>query len=416
MDKPILKVLLINDSWSDSEAICNLLSSAKTVDFSIKSIEGFEQGREWLDSFRCDIVLVDFGHQNGDVIDGIRQLCAAVPDIPIVVLSDLHNERLAIDTVRAGADDFLIKGELNSDFTERALRDAVKRKRACNKLAEKREALGHSDSKLKEQTRILESILHSITDGVVVADREGKFILFNPAAEKLMGLGAADIEPGNWSEHYSLCLSDGFTPFPPDKLPLVRAMRGETLVDEEVFVQRIEEVLSVNGSPLRDEDGALNGGVVVFRDITEKKLADREIHRLNAELEQRVIERTDELASTNAELEAFCYSVSHDLRRPLRHIDGFSLTLLEEYEDRLDPQGVEYLRKVRAGAQRMGELIDAMLQLSRTNRGEFQRQHFDLSLAARSIMSELHKKNLIARWNFALLMESWSKAIRFCYV
>ena len=101
-------------------------------------------------------------------------------------------------------------------------------------------------------------------------------------------------------------------------------------MDEEVIARHPDGkmiTLSVNGAPLTGPQGQINGGIVVFRDMTESKAADREIRRLNAELEKRVQERTHELATMNDELEAFCYSVSHDLRRPLRHLDGYSLTL-----------------------------------------------------------------------------------------
>ena len=95
----------------------------------------------------------------------------------------------------------------------------------------------------------------------------------------------------------------------------------------------------------------------------------------------------------NDELEAFCYSVSHDLRRPLRHIDGYSLTLLEEYRERLDVKGIEFLENVRAAAQQMGELIDALLQMSRTSRGQVRRKRINLSETAQHIADQLLRRN-----------------------
>jgi signal transduction histidine kinase len=109
----------------------------------------------------------------------------------------------------------------------------------------------------------------------------------------------------------------------------------------------------------------------------------------NTELEDRVAQRTRELAISNQELEAFSYSVSHDLRAPLRTIDGFSLALLEDFADKLNDEGRDYIARVRSGVQRMGTLIDALLQLSRVTRSELQTERVDLSSLATLVFNEL---------------------------
>ncbi|MEE9217093.1 MAG: ATP-binding protein, partial [Anaerolineales bacterium] len=127
------------------------------------------------------------------------------------------------------------------------------------------------------------------------------------------------------------------------------------------------------------------------QDISKRKQAEEELQRLNLELDKRVIERTTQLEAANEELEAFSYSVSHDLRAPLRAIDGFSQVLLEDYAEQVDDEGKNHLRRVRAGAQRMGTLIEDLLGLSQVARAEMRREKIDLSELAQDIVAELEK-------------------------
>jgi PAS domain S-box-containing protein len=141
---------------------------------------------------------------------------------------------------------------------------------------------------------------------------------------------------------------------------------------------------------LRREDGSLLAVLAFVTDITEHKAHEREMRRLTEQLEQRVIERTRALQTANRELEAFSYSVSHDLRTPLRAINGFSHALEEEYGHLLDENGMHYLARVRAGSERMAELIDHVLELSQLSRQEMHVAQTDLSAIAGEIAAELH--------------------------
>ncbi len=140
--------------------------------------------------------------------------------------------------------------------------------------------------------------------------------------------------------------------------------------------------------PLRDADGTVQRWIGTNTDISEKRDAEEEIHELNATLEQRVLDRTAQLEAANKELEAFSYSVSHDLRAPLRAVDGFSQAVVEDYAALLPAEGQRYLQTIREGAQRMGALIDDLLAFSRLGRAAVVRREIDVESQVREIFDE----------------------------
>ncbi len=249
------------------------------------------------------------------------------------------------------------------------------------------------DSSLRTNEARTRAILESALDSIITMDHQGKIVEFNPAAETMFGykrqqaigsqLADLIIPPSLRGKHRDGLvhyLATGEAKVLNKRLELTATRADGSEFPIEVAITRIPQ----------HEPPMFTGFI---RDITERKRAEGEIRKLNAELEQRVIERTAQLETANKELEAFSYSVSHDLRAPLRGLDGFSQALLEDYADKLDDAGKNLLQRVRAGTQRMGQLIDDLLNLSRVSRSALHREPIDLTGIASEIAGELRERD-----------------------
>jgi PAS domain S-box-containing protein len=270
--------------------------------------------------------------------------------------------------------------------------DISERKQTEERLATQAEELRHSRQALESQTFMLQSVLDSMAEGLVAADEQGKLILWNPAAEKLVGLGSTHLPPEEWSKYYGVYLPDKITPIPPGETPLERAMRGE-VINTEIFLRNSgldrEVWLEINSSPLRGKDGVPRGGVTAFRDITRRKADELEIRKLNEELEERIAKRTEQLEAANRELEAFSYSVSHDLRTPLRHISGFSRILVNEFGAEMAGEAREHLQRIEDAVRRMGLLVDALHRMAVLRRQSLRLHHSELNPIVSEVISVL---------------------------
>jgi PAS domain S-box-containing protein len=243
-----------------------------------------------------------------------------------------------------------------------------------------------AEAALLASEKQLRTILENMPVMLDAVDPEGNIIIWNQECERVTGYSSEEIigNPQAWE----MCYPD---PIYREEMMMKWVKVGHNYRNWEwdlVCKNGERKTISwSNISELFPVPGWSGWGIGI--DITERKQAELEVIQLNQNLEQRVKERTVELAAANKELEAFSYSVSHDLRAPLRGIDGFSKVLLERYNELFDDKGKHYLNRIRAGTQRMGELIEDMLMLSRVTRAEMKRSPVNLSAIAQEISQNL---------------------------
>jgi len=232
-------------------------------------------------------------------------------------------------------------------------------------LEAKQEKLKHSEQELRIQTKILRSILESMGDGVIVRDENGRLLFSNAAAEKLLGVGPAVGKPAERSERYELFKADQVTPYPPNEMPMARAMCGEAVDAEEVCVHdpngKEPTWLSATARPLRNENGALQGGVVVFHDVTNRRRAEEAILKAKEEAE-RATRFKDQFLST----------MSHELRTPLNAVLGFSDLLADERYGPLNERQQRYVQNIHNGGRHLLRLISDILDLSKIQAGRLE--------------------------------------------
>ena len=227
-----------------------------------------------------------------------------------------------------------------------------------------------------ESNRRMAQVLESISDAFVAVDRTLAITYVNSQMSRYFNVSPGQVVGKPIEEYMRLFDHDGIA---------IRSFK-EALAHERPVTYELE----ISGRSYETRLYPFANGVAAYtRDVTRRRTEERRIKELNEQLERRVAERTKQLELANKELESFSYSVSHDLRAPLRAIDGFSQALAEDYGHVLDERGRNYLQRVRKAAQRMADLIDALLRLAKVARAPITMADVDVSAAALTVLSEL---------------------------
>jgi PAS domain S-box-containing protein len=247
---------------------------------------------------------------------------------------------------------------------------------ACQDISESKSAAEQARLVAEQLTMTLESL----TDAFFTVDRDWRITYVNGEAERLMRLERAQLLGRRVMDAYPELEELGILPY------LQRAMDEGVPVQFEAYYPPFEIWAQVKAFPSKQ------GLAIDVKDITDRVNAHQEVLRLNAELEQRVKERTAQLEAANKDLEAFSYSIAHDLRAPLSSIDGFSQMLEHAAGGQLGERCRHYLQRIRAGVRQMGELTDGLLSLASLSRASLRCEQVDLAVLARSAVAALRER------------------------
>ncbi len=317
-----IKILLIEDNLGDARLIEIMLRDAGTQPYEVTSTDTFQKGIELLKQSAYDLVLLDLSLPDSFGIDTITNANLSVPYVPIIVLTGRNDEEFALEVVKAGAQDYLVKGQIDSSLLSRSIRYAMKRKEMEVNLKESNRRIEESESRLNV-------IVSNNTSGLIVLDSNSRILFSNPAANKMLHAESKSIEGTTFTYDYSL--------------------ETPTLTNIDAVQNSLVEIIAVT------TDWAGQQAVLLtLHDISELKKAEESLRIKN-----------NELTRINKALDRFVYIISHDLKKPTANIIG----LLTLYEKELVNSASERTKviydKLSFSAMQLKKMIEDLLEATK---------------------------------------------------